>query len=61
MGDKTKGNNKESKNKKADDAIECPTCGNKISAPKSLKCPRCFSSIVKLGCGGNCSGCADKC
>ncbi len=57
MEDKTK----DSKNKNIYEVIECPVCGNKISTPKSLRCPRCFASIIKPGCGGNCSRCAEKC
>ncbi len=38
--------------------LVCPTCGNKITELTSLRCPRCFSSLIKFGgCGGNCGKC----
>lgn len=43
------------------DVLVCPTCGNKITELTSLRCPRCFSSLIKPGgCSGNCAKCGSS-
>lgn len=43
----------------SDDKV-CATCGNKITDLSLLRCPRCFSSLIPLGCNGACRGCSQK-
>ncbi|MEJ8553108.1 hypothetical protein [Tepidibacter sp. Z1-5] len=38
--------------------IKCPTCGYTIKDNKSLKCPRCSTSLVEFF---KCSGACKKC
>ncbi|HEX3033467.1 MAG TPA: hypothetical protein VHS59_14745 [Bacillota bacterium] len=43
-----------------DKYVVCPTCQNKITDLTALRCPRCFTSLIKLGCDGNCRKCGKK-
>lgn len=38
----------------------CPTCKNKIPDLSSFRCPRCYTLLIKTGCGGNCKRCGSK-
>ncbi len=40
-----------------DGLIICPMCKNKITALKSLRCPRCFTLLLQTGCEGECGKC----
>ncbi len=52
---------KNAKNRDVNHEIVCPTCGNKISTPQNLRCPRCFAPLIRTGCDGKCSRCNEKC
>lgn len=41
--------------------VICSQCGNKITDPATLRCPRCNNILVHLSCEGNCSKCGEKC
>jgi hypothetical protein len=38
----------------------CPTCKNKIPDPLVIRCPRCFTLLMKTGCSGSCINCGSK-
>jgi len=44
----------------AENELVCPTCKNKIANPCIVRCPRCYTLLLKTGCNGNCKGCGGK-
>lgn len=37
---------------------KCPQCGYRVEDPDTVRCPRCYKSLLKPACcQGNCSSC----